>query len=61
MKKTFQNVLWGVAAMASFGFITENSSRPATRLASLMGTRGMWNDFAHLTMGIAQSIRKASK
>jgi len=47
--------------MASFGFVTENSSRPATRLASLMGTRGMWNDFAHLTMGIAQSIRRASK
>jgi hypothetical protein len=61
MKKMLQNILWGVATMASFGLITENQARHPTRLASLIGTRGMWNDFAHLTMGIAQSIRKARK
>ena len=61
MKKTLQNFLWGLAAMASFGLITEKPSRRSMRLTTLVGTRGMWNDFAHITMGITQSIRKHTK
>ena len=55
---TVRNLVLGVASIATLGLSVSPPQKTLRKYASLVGTRGLWNDFVRATVGIAESIKE---
>lgn len=63
IKKTLKSLTWSIVAITTAGAICDpakrntNTSSSSTR--NLVGSRGLWNDFAHYAISSGNAVKKA--